>query len=278
MKLSVFYEHITEAVSQTGKSMEEILAEVAKAGIRGVEIEDRRLMNEEECIMRQLRKKGMEVNCIYGFFDFGNHPEIDKGMTLLDMAGRVGAKKVLVIPGFIREGEDRELALENMKNVLAVLCREAENRGIQVGMEDFDDSIAPFATTKQLLWFMENVPGLTCTFDTGNFLYSEEDALDAFEALRPHIASVHCKDRSLEYKEGEEAKITIQGRRLYSSAVGSGCIPMKEIVSELLQKGYESSFAIEHFGSMNQLEDMKASAKWLLHLELSIKSERNRDI
>ena len=67
---------------------------------------------------------------------------------------------------------------------------------------------------------------------------------------------------SFTVKEGETPKATIKGRDMYSAAVGSGVIPMKEIVEQILAKGYHDYFAIEHFGSINQLKDMELSAKW----------------
>ena len=50
---------------------------------------------------------------------------------------------------------------------------------------------------------------------------------------------------------------------MYSCAVGSGCLKMKDIVEQIIQSGYDDYFAIEHFGSLCQLKDMKESAKWL---------------
>ncbi|MNW22304.1 hypothetical protein D3C71_2237060 [compost metagenome] len=57
---------------------------------------------------------------------------------------------------------------------------------------------------------------------------------------------------------------------MYASPAGSGCIPMKEIVTELLKSGYDDTFAIEHFGAQNQLAYMKQSAEWLLGLRKEV--------
>ena len=88
----------------------------------------------------------------------------------------------------------------------------------------------------------------------------------AYEKCKPYIRYVHCKDRTFEAHEGESPVITTAGRKMYAVSVGGGCIPMREILSDLLQNGYDGVFAIEHFGSLRQLEDMEASAKWLLKL------------
>lgn len=88
-------------------------------------------------------------------------------------------------------------------------------------MEDFDGDNAPFSTAAELLWFMENVPGLRCGFDTGNFLYSEEDAAAVLPDFLPYIAAVHCKDRGWAKNAGDP-KITVGGRAMYPVAVGDG--------------------------------------------------------
>ena len=89
---------------------------------------------------------------------------------------------------------------------------------------------------------------------------------DSFEVLTEFlgkIGHVHCKDRTFEVKKGETPKATVKGREMYSSPVGSGCIQMKEIVEKILASGYDDYFAIEHFGSCQQLQDIETSAAWL---------------
>ncbi len=69
MKISVFYDHIREAAEQSGQPMDEVfLKKVASFGIKGIEIEDKALMEEEEKIFKLLQDHNMEVSCIYGFF------------------------------------------------------------------------------------------------------------------------------------------------------------------------------------------------------------------
>ena len=47
MKISVFYDHIREAAEQSGQSMDEVFQKVESFGIKGIEIEDKVLMEEE---------------------------------------------------------------------------------------------------------------------------------------------------------------------------------------------------------------------------------------
>ncbi|MBY0013370.1 sugar phosphate isomerase/epimerase family protein [Paenibacillus typhae] len=280
MKLSVFYEHIREAAGQSSMSLEEICTLVKSFGIDALELDADRFKAEEDTILTLLKKTGLTVSCMYGFFDFGHITSSalreEQITSFLSMASRAGASRVLVIPGFLAEHEEDPASMEHqqcvqlMKNAVAAMCSAAKPLGITVGMEDFDDSRAPFATTAQLLSFVEEIPELSCFFDTGNFLYSGEDVLEAYSRCKPYIGYVHCKDRTFEVHPGEEPKLTVNGRAMYAVPAGGGCIPMKELVTYLLKSGYDDTFVIEHFGSQDQLAYMKQSAEWLLNLRKEV--------
>ncbi|MNP47575.1 Xylose isomerase-like TIM barrel [compost metagenome] len=130
-------------------------------------------------------------------------------------------------------------------------------------MEDFDDIRAPFSSSDELLWFMEQVPKLRCTFDTGNFIFRGENEMDAFGKLKDKIVHVHCKDRSLDEENGGTPKITANGTQLFPSPVGYGCISIDEILHRLIRDGYNDTVAIEHFDAIDQLSYMQRSAEWL---------------
>lgn len=267
MKISVFYEHIAEAAKQENKSVEKICQLASYCGISGVEIENTRLINEKENVIRALKLSGLEISCMYGFFDFCHGQSIEDGFKMVDLADELKIKKIMLIPGFLKKYEFLPFLykskVDKMIDILKNVCNYAKTKNIMVVLEDFDGKEAPFATSNQLLYFMKKVPGLYCAFDTGNFLYSEEDSFEVLPLFIDRIGHVHCKDRTFQVKEGEVPKPTVKGRNMYSCAVGSGCIKMKEIVEKILESGYDDYFAIEHFGSLNQLKDMKDSAKWL---------------
>lgn len=267
MELSVFYDHIVEAAAQTGKPVDEVCKIVRSFGITAVEIENRYILADRVGVLRSLENADLHINCINGYFDFTHHPDEAQGRAFIDFASELGAKKVLVIPGFIGEGEEKGPLMQNLQGALTALCAYAGERGVTVGVEDYDDYIAPFSTIDQLDWLMHNVPGLHCTFDTGNFLYNEEDVLQAFDKLKSKVNHLHCKDRSFTPNPDEKPKLTTGGRKMYSIPVGSGVIPIRQIITALYSQGYTGSFAIEHFGSPDQLGFMKKSAEWMLSLE-----------
>ena len=272
--ISIFYEHIAEAAAQSSLPLEEVCRRVKDFGYDLVEMDFKRLQANEEDILSLLRQNALRVNCIYNFFDFGvgeNYLASDRAAAeaVIAQCVRADCDKLLVVAGFLTGAETergsqaygarRARMAESVKQLVDL----AAEKGITVLMEDFDGCAAPFSTSAELLWFMENVPGLRCGFDTGNFLYSEEDALAVLPKLLPYVSGVHCKDRSLQKNDGEP-KETVGGRKMYPVAVGDGDLPMTEIMNAVLQVGYTGVFTAEHFDTKHQLRDMERSAVWML--------------
>ncbi|WP_438497963.1 sugar phosphate isomerase/epimerase family protein [Paenibacillus sp. IHBB 3054] len=267
MRISVFYNHIVRAGEQTGLTLEEVLNRVHEFGISAVELDlEEALGCGKEVMKKRLEKAGISVASMYGFFDFGNDPDAKPGFEFIDTAEYLGAGKVLIIPGFVDESasaEERNKALQKMAGTLNSICDYAERKRILVTMEDFDDIRAPFSGSDELLWFLEQVPKLHITFDTGNFIYRGEDELEAFEKLKHRIVHVHCKDRSLDEQNGGMPKLAMSGARLFPSPAGDGFIPIEEILTRLKASGYDDTLAIEHFDAVDHLGYMEQSAEWL---------------
>lgn len=267
MQLSVFYNHILTAAGQSGLPVEEVLQRVRGFGIGAVELDlEEALSAGKEVIKQQLEEAELSVASMYAFFDFGKDPKPGPGFEFIDTAAALGAAKVLIIPGFIEESaglEVRNKALQNMAAALREICDYAESKRILVTMEDFDNLRAPFSGADELLWFLEQVPKLGITFDTGNFRYRGEDELEAYAKLHERIIHVHCKDRSLSEENGGIPLTAMDGTRLYPSPAGYGCIPLEKILISLKQDGYQGSLAIEHFDAADQLAYMEKSAEWL---------------
>ncbi len=262
MNISVFMEHIFDASIQENRSVSEILKEIKKYGIRGIELDYGRIVSDDT-LPELIKSKGLGIACVYAFFDFPHNSDFSYPEKVISDLTRHGIKKLMPIPGFIEKDDDYEKSLTDMYRTMNKLSSLAEKNGISVCLEDFDDERAVFSTAKGLKGFIDNVNGLGCTFDTGNFIYSGENEQEAFNLLMDSIVHIHCKDRITQEKIGEEPKISLKNLPLYSSPVGYGIIGIEQIVKTMLRKGYDGWFAIEHFGSQNQLSDIKKSAEKL---------------
>lgn len=260
MKLSVFYNHINEAAEQSGRTVSEILKAVKSFGIEYLEFDIAELKNED--IVGIIAESSMKISSVYGFYDFVNDTDLNGVFYHCDRASVLGAEKIMLIPGFYSSNDKKVMKEEKdrMLSAMKVVCRYAHEKGLIPTVEDFDDFHSPISTSARILEFIEEVPYLKVTFDTGNFMYSAESENYAFERLKPYIVHVHCKDRSMTPDERCEMKCSVDGTEMYSCPVGDGCIAVAQIVGELAESGYDGIYTIEHFGAYDQLGFIKKSA------------------
>lgn len=265
MKLSVFYDHILQAVDQSGKPLEELLSGVKAAGVEAVEIRLEYLLEHKETL-ELLKRVGLGLSCIYEFYDMDSKDEFEKIHKHIETAFCVHAGRILVVPGFLSKEEAEEMqALTRNYDKLAdyfnhntkVQCmakglrdcvRIGKETGITVTVEDFDDIKSPLSCMNGILWFLENIPGLRYTLDMGNFIYHGEDVMEAWELLKDKVSHVHCKDR---------------GENFSSVAAGDGSIPIALLVEKLKAAGYNDYLAVEHFDAPQQEDCIKRSAEFL---------------
>jgi len=123
--------------------------------------------------------------------------------------------------------------------------------GVTVTIEDFENGSSPLSGVQEMLWYLEKIPGLMCTFDTGNFITHGEDLFEAWEALKDRVVHVHCKDRG-------EGVVSF----------GGGQLPCAEILRKMKADGYGSYGAIEHYGAADQLSCLLRSAGFIKGLKL----------
>lgn len=79
MKLSVFYDHITEACTQRKLPVQEVLKQVRDAGITGIEINLSQLLDKKEEILENFRDADLCISSIYEFYDWGNQGDLSHG-------------------------------------------------------------------------------------------------------------------------------------------------------------------------------------------------------
>lgn len=262
MKIGVFYHHILEAASQTGQAPGAVLDAAAAAGICCLTLDAAHYQVDPAAFADMAAAHGFGVAAAARWLDLrGDYPS-DEARAVLDALGRMNARHLLALPVFPDAGNwdaQRAATADNLKR----LSEQAAAYGVQVSLEDFDNAASPYANTDGLRFFLQNAPQLGVTFDTGNFIFSEEDAQKALAALLPRVVCVHCKDRSLAPVAGAKPLITVSGRAVYPSPVGAGCIPMTALLGALKAAGYDGELLIEHYGSPDMLGYMLASAAFL---------------
>jgi len=263
MKIGIFLDHLKDAVRQTGLPLETVALEAVKAGISFVHVNGMFWMENESQVDELMEKTGLHVGSSDEFLHLTQGKDIEKAEKLIRFLARKGVGQLLLIPGFVHETQTKQAAMEEAAKHMKALVQLAQNLQVQCSLEDYDNSAAPFGTWQELKWYTEQVPDLSISFDTGNFAYFGQDAMEAYQQLKDKICLVHAKDRKYEGRKGEQPLKTTDGKPLYPSAVGSGEMPMQAILNDLKARGYQGGVLIEHFGSADMMADMKQSAKWL---------------
>lgn len=273
IKLSVFFDHILEAVEQTKESLETVLEEVRGMQIEAVEIHLGYLLEHKE-IPELLQRFGLRISSIYESYEMEKGLDVEKARKHIQTAVEVGAEKILVVPGFLHGEEARQMKehmgsrealaaffeenakIQSMAEGISFLAKEGKERGVTVTIEDFDSPESPLSGEYGVEWFLGKVPLLQYAMDTGNYLYYGEDILEVLELFKEKIVHVHCKDRPRRDQDPFSGGCP-------SVAVGTGCIPMEAIVSRLKDQGYQGYLSIEHFGVQNQKDCIRDSAAFL---------------
>lgn len=129
----------------------------------------------------------------------------------------------------VEEPEWRSEAIKRMK----VLAKMAEDGGITLAHENCSGWGGLSAENSNILLGEVNSPALKVVFDTGNPVTYGQDAWEYYEKVYDDIVYVHIKDAK-----------KVNGEDVYTYC-GEGEGYVKEIVGDLLKKGYDGGFSIE---------------------------------
>ena len=173
MEISAFYENIKEGVMNDGIDMKVALAQLKQDGMEKIYFSYDTLKDDKgDTIIKMVQELELGVEGIYGFVRFDRFPMDDSYQDMIDLAVKVNADNVLLVPGFITEddkGKEKQI-LGNMWTGLKNAVQYGKQQGIAVSIEDFDGLDAPYCRIDGVTEFLENVPGLQFSFDTGNFV------------------------------------------------------------------------------------------------------------
>lgn len=270
MYTAAFLENILTGAEAEGISVREALQRMKDAGLQKLYFSPQGMEHAggEEKLLDVLKELGLGVEGLHCWFDLPHHPEDEGYKKLIDLAVRAGAGNVLIVPGMIPkdEGARRAELLENMRAALVKAVAYGHEKGVDVSMEDFDGLAAPFCTADGLDWFMQNVHGLKCSFDTGNFVMYHEDETAAFERFRDKICTMHLKDRGTsKLHEKDWPCVCADGVTYYPTPVGTGFIRIAEIIDRLKERGYDGGLIVEIYGCEGEymLESIAQSIRWV---------------
>ena len=264
MKKSTFYAHIEGVAQQKNITVAEAFKKVYNLGFTGIDCDYENIKNQGVEKFKEYCSPGFEIVSVYRFFDFGNIIDENEIIATVELVEKVGCPKIMVIPGFYTDENRKKEQFQNMVKGITLLCEEAAKKGITVSVEDYDRIDSPCCLPEGLGAFLDAIPELRFTIDTGNFYYSRSDLSEAYYRFKEKTVHAHLKDRSnVSLTEGDEPAPSLDGTPMYPAPVGGGVLPIKDIVQDLLKTGYDGYFTVEMFGSADYYDYLKKSADFL---------------
>ena len=242
-KISIFYDHIRTVARQEGISFREAATKVREIGYEGVDIKVLQAIEDLE-EMRILDSLGFKRACAIADIDYcsGDQPETEERVM---RAIEYYFDQLLLVPGLMPEGSSAE-DMEAVRARIAAFVLKAREEGLSVLVEDFDNPRSPCYNTEMLDSLFALSPKLGLVFDTGNFIFAGEDALESLAHLSEHIGHVHLKDR-------------VSPTDMRCVPAGTGCVPIRQIVHTLLSEGYNGWLTVEQYGSHQMLADCRTA-------------------
>lgn len=272
MKIAVFYENIKESATAKNIPIKDALTTLNKAGMEMLYISYPSIKSDWEMLKPILDELNIAIEGVYAFCDFtGNMPAFFPKITydeVIDAAAMVEADNVLLVPGFVGEAcSDIDVVKDMIVEGMTKAVTYGTDKGIKVSMEDFDGLEAPYCSVAGLKEFMDRIPGLYCSFDTGNFVMYHEDEYEAVKLFVDKLCTMHLKDRSdVPVYPKDKGKACADGVNVYPSAVGYGTMQIDKILNYVKEQGYKGNVIVELFDADPEyaLESIEKSVKWLV--------------
>ena len=271
MKLTIS----TYSYSRKTHSIKKALDIAKSQGFEAVEIVDAYKLNIlKKSYYRSVKAKADKLGLTLSSYIFGANlatpanrgAEEARIKSQIDIAALLGVH--IIRHDVLPWTADDETFGKNYDNIIASEQRIADYAAgydITVTVENHGLHLQQIADLKALVEGV-NRPNFRLLGDMGNYLCGDVAPDQAFEALSPYYAHVHAKDFYFAPKEGKQPRgyfKTHDGNYLCGSVIGDGVVPVEKCLEILRSVNYDGYLAIEYEGTMDPIEGVAASAKFL---------------
>ena len=268
MRIGTFLHHVDMIPSERGISFSEAAKKVISFGIENIclgldDIPDARHLIDEK---GRISSEGFSITDAYGNINFirSDDPkrDVDK---LIEKAVMMGVERLQITTDPYTDIKNQSLRNNEIGKVIDTLSYAvpaASSSGIQIVIEDYDVSDGPFSHSSDLRKILDSVDGLLFTFDSGNFVFADENEVKALELLKDKVGNLHFKDRKrINGNAPYWKKFTSLGGMEYDCCpVGSGDIDFASVSGIIREIGYDGMIILEHFDARDQLSYLESSA------------------
>ena len=242
MKISIFSDHILTISRQENISFAEAATRIKEIGFEGVDV--RVYQKPEE--LKTLDSLGFAHSCVITDIDYSKEDQSELEDKTIAFMDEHGYDRLMLVAGFIPKEGFTQTEMEAARQRIAAFAARVTGKGYKIMIEDYDSERSFTSNAARLDSLFAVSKDLGLVFDTGNFQFSGEDAMEQFEHFRDKIGHLHLKDR---------ASLT----DLRCVPAGTGCIPIVELIQKLKEDNYTGWLTIEQFGSRNMLSDSETA-------------------
>lgn len=247
-KVSIFCDHIEGIARQEHITFADAAVKIMEMGYKGADV----WVTQNTIELDLLKSLGFEFPCAIMEADYCTSECADIEKSTLEFVKRYKINKILVVVGLMGEA-NRDHDFERAKIRVSAFAEKAAKEGIEVLLEDYDNSASPCYNMERLTNIFDGSDKLGHVFDSGNYLFAGEDCMVALDQFKKIIRHVHLKDR-------------MSAEDMSCPAVGSGCIPVKKIVKALKASGYKGWYTVEFFDNPSMLTAAEDSYKFVSKL------------
>lgn len=180
----------------------------------------------------------------------------------IDELNRIGVPIIMLAPqvNVAKSREEFYDMRERMVEAYGKMADYAEGLGVSVTIENQSVPQRADSYIRDCRYILDRVPKLDFVFDTGNFYCVGDDVLEAWDVLGNRSIHCHLKD----WEACEYSTIIRQNLPpLRSSVMGSGLLPIRELLTRMKRDGYDGRVLLEINGTPFTTELMDKSVEFM---------------
>lgn len=270
MEICSFWDNIYELYRlKKVESIDCAFEDAKKIGVESVDIPSS-VFHEisPENVCRLLRRHGLKAASVHSAFRI-NYKDgesikaaLEKSKKMVDAARAAESPYLMLVP--MPEADMENYCKDDFKYAIINLLRDitgfASQAGVTITIENFSLPEYPYSTTEEILYILNAVPGVKYTYDTGNFVFVNDEMLRALDILYDYTVHVHLKDWIF---SPENPLVKRHGAGFEGTAIGSGFLPVAEAVAKLKSMNYNKAVTIEIASNLPVYERYRQSADFI---------------